>query len=95
MRESDRNGVLETTLPRTRHQQRRHSRRLRYSGPFSSLSLSLFSFSIVCFSFKVFFHACARAQGLAIQLPWELSVTNYTMDSHLIERCLFGFTSFL
>ncbi|KAG2324634.1 hypothetical protein Bca52824_007362 [Brassica carinata] len=32
MREPDRDGVLETALPRARHQQRRHPRRLGYSA---------------------------------------------------------------
>lgn len=37
MWESDRHGVLEATLPRTRYQQRRHPWRLRHSGPISNL----------------------------------------------------------
>lgn len=37
MRESDRHGVLEATLPRTWYQQRRHPRRLRHSGSISNL----------------------------------------------------------
>lgn len=36
MWEPDRDGVLEAALPRTWHQQGWHSRRFRYSGPFSS-----------------------------------------------------------
>jgi len=38
MREPDRHGVLETALPRTRHQQRWHPRRFRNSGRSSILT---------------------------------------------------------